>query len=95
MENKRKFIGFNKSQKQFFFDFFFQIMIDCISRGVFMHGSVSGVFERELPRNRRTDTDDAARAQWRNVAIVMDRCFFILYVLTIVVTSLLLFPKHA
>ena len=33
------------------------------------------------------------RIQWRNIAIVMDRCFFVLYAITIVITTCILFPR--
>ena len=33
------------------------------------------------------------RIQWRNVAIVMDRCFFAFYALTIIITTSIIFPK--
>ena len=34
-----------------------------------------------------------ARTQWRNVAIVMDRLFFVMYLITLIVTFVLLFPR--
>ena len=33
------------------------------------------------------------RIQWRNVAIVMDRCFFALFAITIIITTSIIFPK--
>ena len=33
------------------------------------------------------------RIQWRNIAIVMDRCFFVLYALTIIITTTTIFPQ--
>ena len=58
-----------------------------------MYGRVAPAFKREQSENRRTDTDESARAKWRNVAIVMDRCFLILYAITVVITSAILFPR--
>ena len=47
--------------------------------------------------NPETDERDydirMLRIQWRNIAIVLDRCFLVFYSLTIIITTSIIFPK--
>ena len=163
---KIDFFKIGKSKEVFLCSF--QIMIDYISKAVFMHEKVSRAFKHKLSSNKPIETEDAAiwrdaryggnpvaapnaqsaallssntsdrlspnandnrsentietrlrkmealvskvkistpgseerdydvrilRIQWRNIAIVMDRCFFALYALTIIITTSIIFPK--
>ncbi|XP_067928956.1 neuronal acetylcholine receptor subunit alpha-10-like isoform X2 [Watersipora subatra] len=46
-------------------------------------------------RQKQKETSDKIRAEWRAVALVLDRMFFFLYVLSIIVSLATMFPRAA
>lgn len=58
-----------------------------------LHQMIGDVIRKQTEREEREVQHGRIEQEWRNVALVLDRLFFVCYLVGIIVSLMVLFPK--